>query len=151
MLSRMNYRTMSGQLNLSKGNRKVKTTAWLDVGLNKKGKKKVCLFLQLLLNPDYESLRILICVTGTLCSYCFHYDNIMILFLQNNSGKKLQDKIQDSSAVFELTTTFLQLALEGSVFCWHKMKAKQYLKSCAEVTCNFLYSTEILFSQLHRI
>lgn len=40
MLSRMNYRTMSGQLNLSKGNRKVKTTAWLDVGLNKKGKKK---------------------------------------------------------------------------------------------------------------
>lgn len=31
---------MAGQLDLSKGNRKVKTMAWLDVGLNKKGKKK---------------------------------------------------------------------------------------------------------------
>lgn len=45
MLSKLNYRTMSGQLHLSKGNRKVKTMAWLDVGLNKKGKKSFSLFI----------------------------------------------------------------------------------------------------------
>lgn len=48
---------MTGQANLTKGNKKVKIIAWLDTGINKVVEKT---FLQLLLYPDYESLRLFI-------------------------------------------------------------------------------------------
>lgn len=50
---------MTGQANLTKENKKVKINAWLDMGISNVGEKSLS-FLELLLNPDYESLRLFI-------------------------------------------------------------------------------------------